>query len=59
MSLMYENDIKIVYNCLQLSAKNKRHLSSRGGLEVEHLLHKLHDSISVGSNLARHQKRFS
>ena len=24
--------------------------SSRGGLEVERLLHKLHDSISVGSN---------
>ena len=32
--------------------------SSRGGLEVERLLHKLHDSISVGSNTAWHQKDF-
>ena len=32
--------------------------SSRGGLEVERLLHKLHDSISVGSNPARRQKDF-
>ena len=32
--------------------------SSRGGLEVERLLHTLHDSTSVGSNLARHQKDF-
>ena len=31
-------------------------LSSRGGLEVVRLLHKLHDSTSVGSNPARHQK---
>ena len=31
-------------------------LSSRGGLEVEGLLHKLHDSFLVGSNPARRQK---
>ena len=31
-------------------------LSSSGGLEVERLLHKLHASISVGSNPARRQK---
>ena len=31
-------------------------LSSRGGLEVERLLHKLHDSTSMGSNPARRQK---
>ena len=32
--------------------------SSRGGLEVELLLHKLHDSTSVGSNPALPQKDF-
>ena len=32
--------------------------SSCGGLEVEGLLHKLHDSTSVGLNLARCQKDF-
>ena len=30
----------------------------RGGLEVEPLLHKFHDSTSVGSNPARRQKDF-
>ena len=30
--------------------------SSRGGLEVERLLHKLHDSTSVGLNPAWRQK---
>ena len=29
-----------------------------GGLEVERFLHKLHDSISVGTNPARCQKDF-
>ena len=38
------------------SGPNFEKKSSRGGLEVERLLHKLHESISVGSNLARHQK---
>ena len=33
-------------------------ISSHGGLEVERLLHKLHDSISVGLNPARRQKDF-
>ena len=33
--------------------------SSRGGLEVELLLHKLHDSTSVGSHPARRQKNVS
>ena len=33
-------------------------LTSRGGLEVEHLLHKLHDSTLVGSNPAQRQKDF-
>ena len=32
--------------------------SSRGGLEVERLLHKLHDSTLVGSNPARRYKDF-
>ena len=36
----------------------KYDLSSRGGLEVERLLHKAHDSTSVGSNLAQRQKDF-
>ena len=57
-------------NCLKMAAiiwscPNQKTLelfcnpcvSSRGGL-VERLLHKLHDSISVGSNLARRQKDF-
>ena len=30
----------------------------RGGLEVERLLHKVYDSIWVGSNPAVHQKDF-
>ena len=34
-------------------------LSSRGGLEVERMLHKLHDAISVGSNPAWQEKNFS
>ena len=33
--------------------------SSPGGLEVERLLHMLHDSTSVGSNPARRQKMIS
>ena len=33
-------------------------LTSRGALEVEHLLYKLHDSTLVGSNPARRQKDF-
>ena len=33
-------------------------LFARGGLEVEGLLDKLHDSPWVGSNPARHQKDF-
>ena len=33
-------------------------LSSSGGLEEERLLHKLHDSILVGSNSAQRQKDF-
>ena len=37
---------------------NKEIQSRHGGLEVERLLHKLHDSTLVGSNLARHQKDF-
>ena len=38
--------------------KNELALSSCGGLEVERLLHKVLDSISVGLNLARRQKYF-
>ena len=34
------------------------YLSSRGGLEVERLLHKLHDSTSVGLNPDWGQKDF-
>ena len=33
-------------------------LSSRGGLEIERLLHKLYDSILLGSNRAWRQKYF-
>ena len=33
-------------------------LSSHGGLEVERLLHKLHDSTSEGSNPSWGQKDF-
>ena len=34
-------------------------LSSQSGLEVERLLHKLHDAISVGSNPAWREKKIS
>ena len=37
-----------------LKIENK--VLARGGLEVERLLHKLHDSTLVGSNPARRQK---
>ena len=40
------------------SNPSKGQLLSRGGLEVERLLHKLHDSTSVGSNPARPQNDF-
>ena len=41
---------------LVMISLNLLFLTSRGGLEVECLLHKLHDSTSVGLNPARRKK---
>ena len=41
-----------------LYSRDMNNESRRGGLEVEPLLHKLHESVSVGLNPARRQKNF-
>ena len=50
---------KYSYNIFEWDDKLRVECASRrGGLEVEGLLHKLHDSTLLGSNPARRQKDF-
>ena len=59
LNFMHKSELKnaAYYAHVHLSLLSYN-LSSRGGLEVERLLHNLHDSVSVGSNPARRQKDF-